>query len=1102
MSERAVLAIFTELLTQAPSAEAVDFVFAHPVLLSPQWHERFAAFAESLSQSAREEAERRLQSLNQMSQALHQGLTRYSIGRGPLEMLYARVSRGEVTEETGVELAGQPQISCLLSLIYVRKLSFYAEQTARNGEWRQGLVVQKLILSALEARRRELELEQEAMDFCATIHWLDIVARSVWDVPDGRLFRDAVTRGEALAQTIDSPDGFYAPGEMLYRLGVLHLDPYTSGRTTANYDMQWGLWQQRLAQFWTAKYGAAPDDAARIPTLKAALPKAADYLRRAAEVRQGARRGVALKALLQALVWQHVAGEPPDSVEVQGVGGEARSLLKEDRYASQQAEIENLFDWDAHQRKQQSFAEEVDISAAECLLEKPISEWLEAKQPFELIDLFTQTAGAVREKAPGLAMNLWLAVLPLMDLSDEQQKNAFFQQGVEFVKDALVPAEALKLPGQTITEQAEAAEQLARSSGWDDLTRAAVLFSLALDSTISNEEEAGLQVLGRAIQASEELASVLYPLLVWVQGMLQIGAAVNALNQGKVKEAAEYYMKGAATFVNSRQPQRAMELIRWTVDLGLNRDPKALRWFVVGASTVALELEDQLGDAAMLSLQYYYRQVLAGLVQQKLNPLLLLFLLQAAKGNRLAHALARGGQVSWLATPEAEGMLREIGELYSAEPGQESFSSKLDEEMLLTAYVSPREMRGGKAAVEQLRNLQIRFDTELNRALLRQRGSAPEWIPTIETLQQALGPRSVLLCYFIGSGPKAGGLALFMLVLTNQEVRLLVGESSSLPSASVTMSDEEESVTGNWLSLDVQALREAVQVEPGPRSASGEALEKLSGDVRQYLGGGLAEVLASLRETGKDHLCIAPHGPLHYYPFHLLGPEDEPLFKSWSITYLPNLCLLDPARKNPVTKPQRELTAIGLGFEPPNRRALPPLKNAEVEAFVIAAKFGTEPLTGDAATKSAVLEAFAASRRIHLASHGRHRVSAPAFQCVYLSGPEGEDVLYSYDLLRLDLRGVELVTLSACETALGRFDVSDNLRGFSASLLIAGVATIIGTLWRVETQTAAFFFERLYEALHEGSTTGYAFQIAQAETRDNFPQYRDWGAFYLAGNWA
>ena len=35
--------------------------------------------------------------------------------------------------------------------------------------------------------------------------------------------------------------------------------------------------------------------------------------------------------------------------------------------------------------------------------------------------------------------------------------------------------------------------------------------------------------------------------------------------------------------------------------------------------------------------------------------------------------------------------------------------------------------------------------------------------------------------------------------------------------------------------------------------------------------------LKMLREQGKDHLCIVPHGPLHFLPYHLLELEGKPL---------------------------------------------------------------------------------------------------------------------------------------------------------------------------------------------------------------------------------
>jgi CHAT domain-containing protein len=220
--------------------------------------------------------------------------------------------------------------------------------------------------------------------------------------------------------------------------------------------------------------------------------------------------------------------------------------------------------------------------------------------------------------------------------------------------------------------------------------------------------------------------------------------------------------------------------------------------------------------------------------------------------------------------------------------------------------------------------------------------------------------------------------------------------------------------------------------------------------------------------------------------------------------------MLDSRRRNPGLQPSssdrrkqlHSLTAFGLGFEPGNPHGLNQLEGAVEEAQSIAQLFGTEAIVDDKATESAFLEALVNSRMIHLATHGKHNVVAPAFQCVYLASDKKSDgILYSYEILGLDLTGLELVTLSACETALGRFDAGDNVRGFPASLILAGVSTIVGTLWEVETNASALFFTTFYEQLHAGASKLNAFYEAQQKTRASYPKYRDWGAFYFIGDW-
>jgi CHAT domain-containing protein len=104
-------------------------------------------------------------------------------------------------------------------------------------------------------------------------------------------------------------------------------------------------------------------------------------------------------------------------------------------------------------------------------------------------------------------------------------------------------------------------------------------------------------------------------------------------------------------------------------------------------------------------------------------------------------------------------------------------------------------------------------------------------------------------------------------------------------------------------------------------------------------------------------------------------------------------------------------------------------------------------------------------------------------------------------MLSHDFRGVELITLSACETVLGRVDRSDNPRGLAASLLLAGAEAIVGTLWETRSDVARAFFVELYRSLRADDDRRAAFRAAQVETRRRFPDPWDWGAFYYVGSW-
>jgi CHAT domain-containing protein len=85
---------------------------------------------------------------------------------------------------------------------------------------------------------------------------------------------------------------------------------------------------------------------------------------------------------------------------------------------------------------------------------------------------------------------------------------------------------------------------------------------------------------------------------------------------------------------------------------------------------------------------------------------------------------------------------------------------------------------------------------------------------------------------------------------------------------------------------------------------------------------------------------------------------------------------------------------------------------------------------------------------------------------------------------KLSFSGIDLVTLSACQTALGGA-VSDDgreIEGFSAIVQHAGARQVIASLWQVEDKSTASLMRQLYGRLAKSGVDGArALQQSQVE---------------------
>jgi len=277
------------------------------------------------------------------------------------------------------------------------------------------------------------------------------------------------------------------------------------------------------------------------------------------------------------------------------------------------------------------------------------------------------------------------------------------------------------------------------------------------------------------------------------------------------------------------------------------------------------------------------------------------------------------------------------------------------------------------------------------------------------------------------------------------------------------------------------------------------------------------QILSPLVPAGASIVMAIMDGPLARLPLEVLlpSPDAPPLGATHRIIYAPSASVLTTlARTKPLDRWERTMLAVGnprgtiappatgSAVRSPGRRSEIDLPYAEEEASTLRHRYrstGADLLIGRAATVRRWL-AFEPGRYryLHFATHARVDDREPDRSHLVLA----DGMLDLPAIRRLELRA-ELVTLSACETALGRQVRGEGMVGLSHAFLAAGARSTLVTLWPVTDRSTLHFMTELYGELDSGRTPAEALRSVrtswiEAGTATSHPAY--WAPFILLGD--
>lgn len=253
---------------------------------------------------------------------------------------------------------------------------------------------------------------------------------------------------------------------------------------------------------------------------------------------------------------------------------------------------------------------------------------------------------------------------------------------------------------------------------------------------------------------------------------------------------------------------------------------------------------------------------------------------------------------------------------------------------------------------------------------------------------------------------------------------------------------------------------------------------------------------------------ILPDGVLNQVPFEALVTKlnGANSFKQLHYLLLNKELSYSPSAKFLLQQKEKhrfETTFLGIAPSFTNS-SLPALTNASNEVKIGYNYFGGKVLKAEQLEKNKLLQQLPQAQIIHWVSHAGVDSSYTNGAWISLGGIELEGRISTPEFLPLQL-STTLLTLNACETALGQYKAGEGIYSLGRSFASAGAQNIITNLWQANHQVNSTILENFYAHLQKSNRIAFSLTAAKRnylnhESTDELGAHpRYWAAPILIG---